>query len=108
MNAVIPYHRGVLTQRGKGIGGVFSSLIRNLLPIGKAFVRSSPKIIKNTVKSPLGKKLRRSAKKVAINTAKNLLESGDINKTLKKTIEDSKKEVSSALKSSRETRKRKK
>ena len=95
MNAVIPYHRGVLTQRGKGIGGVFSSLFRNLLPIGKAFVRSSPKIIKNTVKSPLGKKLRRSAKKVAINTAKNLLESGDINKTLKKTIEDSKKEVSS-------------
>ena len=107
MNAVIPYHRGVLTQRGKGIGGVFSSLFRYLLPIGQAFVRSSPKIIKNTVKSPLGKKLRRSAKKVAINTAKNLLESGDINKTLKKTIEDSKKEVSSALKSSRETRKRK-
>ena len=108
MNAVIPYHRGVLTQRGKGIGGVFSSLFRNLLPIGKAFVRSSPKIINNTLKSLLGKKLRRSAKKVAINTAKNLLESGDINKTLKKTIEDSKKEVSSAFKSSRETRKRKK
>ena len=53
MNAVIPYHRGVLTQRGKGIGGVFSSLFRNLLPIGKAFVRSSPKIIKNTVRIKL-------------------------------------------------------
>ena len=107
MNAVIPYHRGVLTQRGKGIGGVFSSLFRNLLPIGKAFVRSSPKIIKNTVKSPLGKKLRKSAKKVATNKARNLLESGNIDQTLKKSIEDSKKEVSNLLQSSEKTRKRK-
>ena len=53
MNAVIPYHRGVLTQRGKGIGGVFSSLFRNLLSLGKAMVRSSPNIITNTVKSHL-------------------------------------------------------
>ena len=62
MNAVIPYHRGVLTQRGKGIGGVFSSLFRNLLPIGKAFVRSSPKIIKNTVKKSFRKEIKKISK----------------------------------------------
>ena len=88
MNTGIPYHRGVILQRGRGIGGVFSTLFRTLLPIGKAVIKSSPKIIKNTAKSPLGRRLRKSAKKVAINTAKNLLESGDINKTLKKSIED--------------------
>ena len=107
MNSVLPYHRGALIQRGRGIGGVFNSLFRTLLPIGKAVIKSSPKLIKQTVKSPLGRKLRKSAQKVAINTAKNLLETGDIKNTLKKSIEDSKKEVSNALQASEKIRKRK-
>ena len=99
MNAVLPYHKGVLLQKGRGIGGVFSSLFRTLLPIGNTVLKSSPKIIKNTARSPLGRKLRKSAKKVALNTAKRLIESGDIKQTLKKSIEDSKQEVSNALNS---------
>ena len=63
MNAVLPYHKGVLLQKGRGTGGVFSSLFRTLLPIGKTVLKSSPKIIKNTARSPLGRKLRKSAKK---------------------------------------------
>ena len=107
MNAVLPYHKGVLLQKGRGIGGVFNSLFRTLLPIGKAVLKSSPKIIKSTARSPLGRKLRKSAKKVALNTAKNLIESGDIKQTLKKSIEDSIQEVSNALNSSKSSRKRK-
>ena len=80
---------------------------RTLLPIGKTVLKSSPKIIKNTARSPLGRKLRKSAKKVALNTAKRLIESGDIKQTLKKSIEDSKQEVSNALNSSKSSRKRK-
>ena len=91
MNAVLPYYRGVLLQKGRGIGGIFSSLFRTLLPIGKAVIKSTPSIIKNTAKSSIGRKLRKSAKKVALNTAKNLIQSGDINKTLQKSVEDSKK-----------------
>jgi hypothetical protein len=83
MNSVLPYHRGVLIQKGRGIGGVFNSLFRTLLPIGKAVIKSSPNLIKNTAKTPLGRKIRKSAQKVALNTAKNLLESGDIKKILK-------------------------
>ena len=44
---------------------------------------------------------------MAINAARNLLESGNIDQTLKKSIEDSKKEVSNLLQSSEKTRKRK-
>jgi len=42
---------------------------------------------------------------VAINTARNLLESGNIDQTLKKSIEDSKKEVSNLLQSSKKLEK---
>ena len=104
MNSGVPYHRGVLIQRGRGIGGVFSSLFRSLLPIGKAVIKSTPSIIRSTAKSPIGRKLRRSAKKVALNTAKNLIETGNI--TLQKSVNDTNKEVASALKSSKDSRKR--
>ena len=82
MNSVLPYHRGVLIQKGRGIGGVFNSLFRTLLPIGKAVIKSSPNLIKNTAKTPSGRKIRKSAQKVALNTAKNLLESGNIKKNI--------------------------
>ena len=107
MNSVLPYHRGVLIQRGRGIGGVFNSLFRTLLPIGKAVIKSTPKFIKQTAKSPLGKKLRKSAQKVAINTAKIYWKLVLSKKIFKKSIEDSKKEVSNALLSSEKRRKRK-
>ena len=107
MNSVLPYHRGILIQKGRGIGGVFNSLFRTLLPIGKAVIKSSPKIIKSAAKSPLGKKLRKSAKKVALNTAKNLMESGDINKIFRKSIEGSKKEISNALQPPEKNKKKK-
>ena len=91
MNSELPYHRGVLLQKGRGIGCIFRSLLRTLLPIGTAVTKSTPSIIKSTAKTPIGRKLRRSAKKVVLNTAKNLIETGDINKTLQKSVNDSKK-----------------
>ena len=59
----------------------------------KAVIKSSPNLIKNTAKTPLGRKIRKSVQKVALNTAKKLLESGDIKKTFKKSIEDPKKAI---------------
>ena len=50
MNSVLPYHRGILIQKGRGIGDVFNSLFRALFPIGKTVIKSSPKIIKCAAK----------------------------------------------------------
>ena len=107
MNAGLPYHRGVILQKGRGVGSVFSSLFRTLLPIGKAVIKSTPSIIKSTARSPIGRKLKQSAKKLALDTAKNLIETGDIKKTLKKSVDDSKKEIADAFKSSKDSKKRK-
>lgn len=58
MNSVLPYHRGVLIQKGRGIGGVFNSLFRTLLPIKKAIIKSSSNLFKSTAKTLLGRKIR--------------------------------------------------
>ena len=107
MNAGLPYHRGVILQKGRGVGSVFSSLFRTLLPMGKAVIKSTPSIIKSTARSPIGRKLKQSAKKLALDTAKNLIETADIKKTLKKSVDDSKKEIADAFKSSKDSKKRK-
>ena len=107
MNTGLPYHRGVILQKGRGVGSVFSSLFRTLLPIGKAVIKSTPSIIKSTARSRIGRKLKRSAKKLALDTAKNLIETGDIKNTLKKSVDDSKKEIADAFKSSKDSKKRK-
>ena len=101
MNAVLPYHKGVLFQKGRGIGGIFSSLLRTLLPIGKTIIKSVPSIIKSIAKSRIGRKLRKSAKNVALNTTKYLIKSGDVNKTFNKSIEESKREVEDVLRGSK-------
>ena len=64
MNVVLPYHRGVLLQKGRGIGGIFSSLFRTLLPIGKAIIKSTPAIVKSTAKCPIGRKIRNPSLKL--------------------------------------------
>ena len=62
MDNVIPYHKGFLIQRGRGIGGIFSSLFRTLLPLGKTAVKSTPKLLRAASKSKVGKRLKKSAK----------------------------------------------
>ena len=108
MNNVVPYHRGLLIQRGTGIGGIFSSLFRTLAPIGKAVLKSTPRLLKAATKSKVGRHLTKSAKKIAINTAKDLIQSGDINKSLGKSVQDSKREIADVLNQTKKQRKRKK
>ena len=63
MYPVQPHHRGIYIQKGRGIGGIFSSLFRTLIPIGKSVLKKVPSIIKSVNKSALGKQLKKSAKK---------------------------------------------
>ena len=39
MYPVQPHHRGIYIQKGRGIGGIFSSLFRTLIPIGKSVIK---------------------------------------------------------------------
>ena len=107
MNNTVPFHRGNLIQRGQGIGGIFSSLFRTLAPIGRKVIKEAPKLLKSASKSHLGKQLKRSAKRLAVNTAKDILQSGDINKSLKKSIKHSKNEIANILNQTNRQRQRK-
>ena len=107
MYPIQPHHRGIYIQKERGIGGIFSSLFRTLIPIGKSVLKKVPSIIKSANKSTLGKQLKKSAKKIALDAAANLIETGDINQTINKTVEQSKNEIANTLKNIQNPKKRK-
>ena len=90
ISTVTPYHSGVYHQKGTGVASIFGHLFRTLIPITKSVIKSSPAIVKNIAKSKLGKKLKKSAHKIALKSVANLIESGNVKDTVKKSIKDSK------------------
>ena len=107
IRTVTPYHSGIYHQRGSGIGGLFAHLFRTIIPITKSVIKSSPTIVKNIAKSKFGKKLKKSAQKIALKSMANLIESGNVKDTVKKSIRDSKSEIAATLRNVSNSRKRK-
>ena len=105
MYSVEPYHKGILIQRGRGIGNFFSSIFRTIIPsVSKAVLRKAPSVLKAVNKSSVGKQLKKSAKRIALDTAANVIESGDIKGSLNKSINESKKEIAKAIKNTPNTK----
>ena len=55
----------------------------------------------------MGKKLKKSAQKIALKSVANLIESGNVKDTVKKSIKDSKSEIAAAMRSESNSKKRK-
>ena len=68
------------SQRGHGgLGGLFSSLARMILPIGKTALRASKPLIKTAAKS-IGKE----ALQMGVETVSDLVQGGDLKSSVKK------------------------
>ena len=67
-------HRGQFLQRGRGIGGIFSSLIRILKPIFKQSTGSIIKASKIALKEPDVNKALRKIKKTFLKSGRKLIQ----------------------------------
>ena len=70
-------HVGKRYQRGRGIGGLFSTIFRSVIPLGKKLLTSS------STKS-IAKSVGKSLKEAAVDTALDALEGKNIKKRHKK------------------------
>jgi hypothetical protein len=88
---------GCLRQRGRGVGSIFKSLIRLLTPKIKKSIRTISSKGKKLLKSDLAKSIIKEGEKRLISTGKNILadvvETGDIKQSLKKELEQQKKQL---------------
>ena len=85
------YHSGRKIQRGKGIGSIFNSIFRTILPIGKKIVTSA------TAKS-LAKSVRDSLANAAINTVGDVIEGDNLKEAAQKRLNESRKQIGAVIK----------
>ena len=84
------YHRGLHLQRGKGIGSLFNSIFRTILPIGKKIL-SSPTTKK--IAKTIGKKLGN----IALDTVGDVLDGNDLKSIAQKRLHQTKQEIGKAI-----------
>ena len=80
------YHRGPTVQVGAGLGSVFSSLFRSLVPVAKGAAKTIGKIAKNEGVRSAGRYLKKEAGRAAIDTALEALDGKAVGAAAKKRL----------------------
>lgn len=94
-------HKGAFSQRGRGLGNIFGSLMRAVIPLGKSIFRSPiTKSILNSVKD--------SAIQGGVSVASDALRGGDVKESLKKNLGNARDRLANTLDSNFQTGKRSK
>jgi hypothetical protein len=106
------FHTGLREQRGRGIGAIFSGLLRGLKPLAQMGFRAGKRFLTSDFAKNLGKTALDAGKQAATNIAVDLLEGKNISESAQDQLEDAKKKIATTLKGgggcSRKCRKRKK
>ena len=66
-------------QRGRGLGGLFASLFRKLIPFGKTFAKGALNVGRDFVKSDLGKDIIKDTITSSAQAATDILINNDAN-----------------------------
>lgn len=104
------FHSGLREQRGRGIGGFFSGLLRGLKPLARMGLNAGKRFLSSDFAKNLGKSALDVGKTAATNIAVDLLEGKNLKESAQEQIDEAKKQIASTLKGrgcSKKRRKRK-
>lgn len=107
------FHTGLREQRGRGIGALFSGLLRGLKPLAQMGFRAGKRLLTSDFAKNLGKTALEAGKQAVTNIAVDLLEGKNISDSAQEQLDDAKKKIANTLKggggcSKNRNRKRKK
>jgi hypothetical protein len=91
------YHVGLRQQRGRGIGSIFSGLIRGFAPIARKGLQFGKQILGSSLVKNIANSALESGKKAAINIAADLLEGKNVKNTAQKELDEAKNKIASTL-----------
>jgi hypothetical protein len=91
------YHVGLRQQRGRGIGSIFSGLIRGFAPIARKGLQFGKQILGSSLVKNIANTALESGKKAAINIAADLLEGKNVKNTAQQELDEAKNKIASTL-----------
>lgn len=101
------YHHGLRMQHGRGIGSIFSGLLRFLRPIASMGFTAGKKFLTSDVAKKIGSTALDVGKEAAKNIAVDLLEGKAFKDSAKDQLDEAKKVIASTIKGSGHRKKRK-
>lgn len=94
-------HTGPRYQRGAGLGSIFGSIFRTLIPVigrvGKAAAKTGIKLAKSQAGRAVIKKAKRELKQTGINLASNIATGQDVGQGLKKDLKRASQRVANTI-----------
>jgi len=99
-------HRGERYQSGRGIGSLFSGIIRGLKPLFSMGLSAGKKLLTSDTAKQIGSTLLDIGKDSAKNLAVDLLEGKNIEESLNKELQSAKNKIASKIKGGGRKRKR--
>jgi hypothetical protein len=101
------FHAGARYQRGRGIGSLFSGLLRGFMPVVNYGLAAGKRLIQSDFGKNIGSALAETGKSAVKNIAADLLEGKNIANTAQEELTNARKKIASTLRGSGNKRKRK-
>ena len=96
----LKYHHGFRLQQGRGIGSIFSGLLRFLRPIASMGLSAGKKVLTSDIAKKLGAAALDVGSTAAKNIAVDLLEGKAFKDTANEQLEEAKKVIANTIKGS--------
>ena len=80
---IMIYHKGKLLQKGNGLGGIFSGLIKRFLPAVKVL---GSKVLASPITKSIAESAKESAAKAGLQLAQDILSGENVKESLKRGI----------------------
>jgi len=93
----IPFHRGTIVQRGRGIGSILTSLFKGVVPAIKAFGKT---LFSSPVTKAVAKTARDAAVDAGLNVAADVLEGRNVSSSIDQGLANAIKRVAATLRQS--------
>jgi hypothetical protein len=91
------YHMGARYQRGRGIGSLFSGLIRGFAPIARMGLNFGKRALTSDLAKNIAGQALDSGKKIALNMAADLLEGKNVKDSAQEQLDEAKKNIATTL-----------
>lgn len=102
------FHSGVRYQRGRGLGSLFSGLMRGFAPLARMGIQAGKKLINSDVVKNIGRNVLDHGKKALVGMAADLIEGKNIKENAQAQLNEARKDIANTLRGSGRSRKRKK
>lgn len=101
------FHHGPYSQRGRGIGSIFSGLFRSLKPLASMGLKFGKKVLNSDLAKKVGSTALEFGKEALTNVAADVLEGKDIKESAGEQLAEAKSRLARTLRGSGKKRRKK-